>query len=219
MNFNVIIPVVNPDLCDEVITSMEYNTILPQKVIIIDNSDGRYIPESKKFPIYVFTSQTGWVNESWNLGITKVDITCDYVSILNDDIYLNSWFFQRVHETFQAYKDCGVACPYTVNNMRELGKGKRKPSITRLLKREGWAFTFKKSVLDIIPPIPDYRVKLFHGDDWFWFHSKTKGFCWYQDEGNIIYHQVGASIERNGLRSLKKIERNEWRKIMNELGG
>jgi len=220
MNFNVIVPVIQPDLCNELIRSMEFNTILPTKVIIIDNSRGPfYQPQSDKFPIYVYHSQTGYVNESWNLGITKVDITCDYVSILNDDIYLNSWFFQRVNETFKAYCTCGVACPFTVEKFEEMGKGKKKPRITRLLKREGWAMTFKKSVLDTIPPIPDYRVKIFHGDDWFWFHSKTQGNYWYRDEGNVIYHVVGASVKSEGFRSLKKKEKNEWIKIMGELGG
>jgi len=220
MKFNVIIPVVHSELCDKVIQSMEFNTIRPSKVIIIDNTkDHDYRPESKEFPIYVYRSVTGLVNESWNIGITKVDIICDYVSILNDDIFLNSWFFQRTIETFKAYKDCGVACPKTVESITEMGKGKGKQKITRMGKREGWAWTIRKDVLDKIAPIPDYRIEIFHGDDWFWYHTKTKGYFWYKDMGNIIWHKVGASVKSLNFRNRKKKERNEWRKVMAEFGG
>jgi hypothetical protein len=220
MNFNVIIPVIHSDLCDKVIQSMEFNTILPSKVIIIDNTkDQSYRPKSLYFPIYTFHSQTGYVNESWNIGISKVDIICDYVSILNDDIFLNSWFFQRVHETFLSFKDCGVACPKTVENILDMGKGKRKKRITIMKKREGWAMTIRKDVLDGIAPIPDYRIQIFHGDDWLWFFTKTRGYYWYKDQGNIIWHKVGAAIKSENMKGRKKEERNEWRKVMKELGG
>jgi len=220
MNFNVIIPVIHPDLCNSVIQSMEFNTVLPSKVIIIDNTKDRsYKPESKQFPIYTFHSQTGYVNESWNVGITKVDITCDYVSILNDDIFLNSWYFQRIIETFEAYEDCGVACPKTVTNIVEMGKGKGRRRITMMKKREGWAMTLRKDVLDKIPPIPDYRVEIFHGDDWFWYNTNTKGYHWYKDLGNVIWHKVGASVASLNFRNRKKKEHNEWRRIMKELNG
>lgn len=220
MNFNVICPVVQPDLCDNMLRSLESNSILPKRVIIIDNTDkGDYLPISHLFKIDVYYSEMGHVNESWNLGISKADIRADYVSILNDDIYLNGFFFQRVLETFKKYKNCGVACPKTLKDRNELGRGVGKQRITRMGRREGWAFTIRKELLDHIAPIPSHRITIFHGDDWFWFWTKTRGNFWYKDLGNLIWHEVGASVTSLNMRGLKKKERNEWRKVMQEIGG
>ena len=224
MNINVIIPVVQPMLCADLLRSMENNTILPQRVIIVDNTDVELWPEgyhplSDKFQIDVYKSVNGRVNESWNLGVSLVDITCDYVSILNDDVYLNRWFFQRVLETFDLYKDCGVACPAAVNFMEEFRKGKGKRRIKKMGKREGCAFTIKKKYLDAIAPIPTHMIETFHGDDWYWYWTNMKGQKWYQDLGNIIFHHVGSSVLPLGFRAMKKKERNEWEKVMEELGG
>ena len=221
MNFNVIIPVVHSDLCDDLLRSITHNTIHPKRVIIIDNTDRLdYEPISDHFPIDVHYSEKGHVNESWNLGISKVDIRCDYVSILNDDIFLNKYFFQRIFETFKKRKDCGVACPRTVTEIDDLGgKGVGRQDIKHMKKREGWAYTIKKEVLDHIAPIPSHRITIFHGDDWFWFWTKTRGHYWFKDHGNLIWHKVGASVVSLNMRGLKKTERNEWRKVMQELGG
>jgi len=219
-NFNVIIPVVYPALCADLLRSMEANTLLPKRVIVIDNTEHRdYQPTSTKFQIDTYHSVTGKVNESWNLGVSVVDIGADYVSILNDDIVLNEWFFQRVIETFKSKFHCSVACPLSVNSLEEMGKGKRKRHIKKMGKREGFAFTFKKEYLDKIAPIPIHRIETFHGDDWYWYWTNVRGLFWYQDLGNIIFHHVGSSVLALGYRKMKKTERNEWIKIMKELGG
>jgi hypothetical protein len=219
MNINVVIPVVQPMLCNELITSMENNTVLPQRVIIIDNTELGYCSTSDKFQIDSYRSVSGRVNESWNLGVSLVDIQCDYVSILNDDILLNRWFFQRVLETFESRPHCGVACPFIVGSMAEFGNGERERRIKKMGKREGCAFTIKKEYLDAIAPIPIHRVETFHGDDWYWYWTVIRGQFWYQDLGNVIFHHVGSSVLPMGFRSTKKKERNEWQEIMRELGG
>ena len=220
MNINVVIPVVQSHLCDDLLKSMERNTVLPQRVIIIDNTlHGDYCIPPMKFRIDVYHSVRGRVNESWNLGVSLVDITCDYVSILNDDIYLNDWFFQRVLETFKSSSDCGVACPLPVRSMKEFGKGKAKRRIKRMGKREGFAFTIKKVYLDAIAPIPTHRIETFHGDDWYWYWTNTSGHLWYRDLGNIVFHHVGSSVLPLGFRKVKKKERNEWKRIMDDLDG
>jgi hypothetical protein len=66
-------------------------------------------------------------------------------------------------------------------------------------KREGWAFSFQFSLLKAIPPIPDDLIT-FCGDDWFWMHTHMKGFRWYKDTGNVVYHKVGAAVKKLGVR-------------------
>ena len=84
-------------------------------------------------------------------------------------------------------------------------------------RREGPAMTFKKSVLDTLPPIPHERIATFYGDDWFWRHCYKRGFPWFRDLGNVVFHHVGSSILKLGFRAHKKKEWNEWQKIKAEL--
>ena len=124
--FEVIIPVINIDLLINLLESIEKNTLQPQRIIIINNSSlftdeffetiNRKILYALSSKISVYYSQTSLVNESLNLGITKLSNDCDYVSFLNDDVVLTDCFFQRNFELFQN-KKCGVACPRIVHSM------------------------------------------------------------------------------------------------------
>lgn len=220
--FEVIIPVINVDLLLNLIESIAINTLLPQKVIIINNTDltseqvvGQ-MPEGiySKLNIYMYYSQTGLVNESLNLGIIKLSNDCEYVSFLNDDIVLTDCFFQRNLEVFQN-KRCGVACPRIVHSMDELQKG--KVNVEMMNRREGCAFSIRKELLDKIPPFPDDRIATFHFDDWYWFYLiKEYNMLWFKDIGNVVYHKVGASVDKLGFKKHKGKERNEFNLIGHE---
>lgn len=214
--FEVIIPVVNPDMMGELLKSISANTLLPKRVIIIDNTKlpleeiFKYIPNNGII-VEVYYSKTSFVNESLNLGITKLSKDCDYVSFLNDDVVLTNCFFQRNLEVFQN-KECGVACPRTVHSMNELNKGRVNVGIMK--KREGWAMSIRKDLLDKIPPFPADRIATFHFDDWYWFYLiKEHNLFWFKDRGNVIYHHVGSSIAKLGFKKHKKKERNEFNLI------
>ena len=219
--FEVIIPVVNVRLMQKLIDSIHENTLLPERIIIIDNTKfGKdvifdFIPNNHVVK-EVFYSETGLVNESLNLGIKHLSKDCEFVAILNDDIVLLPCFFQRNLEMFIRDEKCGVVVPRTVHSMDEMIKGKVQPQMLR--KREGWAMTIRKKLLDDIPPIPCDRIATFHGDDWIWYHTVPNGYYWFKDVGNVIYHQVGASIARLGFKRHKRPEKNEFRKIALEKG-
>ncbi len=222
--FEVIIPVVNPGLANTLIKNMEENTLLPQRIIIINNTEQIYMPRSNKFLIEIYHTGKGGgkvvigtVNESLNLGISKTT-NCDYVSIFNDDIQIGPWFFERIVRVFKEAQKCSAACPYTIIDPKE-GPLKEGPfSIQQLKKRQGWCVTFRKEVLDKVPKIPDDRIQTFHGDDWFWlWTTKHIKMAWYIDMGNMIYHMIGQSILKLGKRKHKRREKNEWNKIMREL--
>ena len=159
--FEVIVPVINVDLMVKMFESIAANTLLPKRIIVINNTGNKNWPNNLDFEanIYVYYSKTGLVNESINLGITKLSDDCDYVSVLNDDIVLTDCFFQRNLELFQNEK-CGVACPRTVHSMDGLKKGRVIQEVMN--KREGWALSIKKSLLDKIPPFPADRIATFH---------------------------------------------------------
>lgn len=222
--FEVIVPVVNLDLLGELLKSIYKNTLLPKKVILIDNSKKPmseifdYIPNNGII-FEVYYSQTGFVNESINLGITKLSEKCEYVSVLNDDIILGTRFFKRNAALFQE-ASCAVACPYTVDSLGEMGDLQYNPKIMN--RREGWAVTISKRVLDKIPLFPSDRIAIFHWDDWIWFYVKEQKMFWWKDMGNVIYHAIGSSVDRLGFKldpvHGKKAERNKFEEIVREHG-
>lgn len=218
--FEVVIPVVNPELADIVIKNMEENALLPKRVIIIDNSKQWYMPNSRKFPIHMYRSQTGTVNESLNLGISKVSKDCDYVSLLNDDIQIGPWFFDRIARVFREAAACSAVCPHTILGACAPVLKEGSFFFEQMKKKEGWAVTFNKHILVKVPVIPDTRIKTFHGDDWLWLWTRGRiGMTWYKDLGNPIWHMVGQSTLKLGKRKHKLKERNEYKKIMGEIFG
>jgi len=214
----VVIPLVNLDYGYDLMGDLEKNSLRPSRVVVIDNSPD-YIPfsyQTKNFKLQVIKPTTPLgVNSSWNLGISKVSKKAEFVSILNDDIRLGPWFFQRVWETFHKCPRCGVACPNTQSNIKYLKKGRINYSV--MMREEGWAFTIRKRLLNNIPPIPADRIKTFYGDNWFYYWSVNHNMYWYKDIGNNIYHIGGASVLRLDKRKDKKKEYWEWNKIKEEI--
>jgi len=215
MNIDVIIAVVNKALAYQLLKSVEVNTLLPRRLIIVDNSSGEPFGfKTDKFDVSLYKSKSGRLNESWEIARSVLTKDSDYVSFLNDDIIIGDWFFQRVYETFQSYSSCGVACPRTCQFIHEVRKG--KVNYHQMKRRDACAFTIRKGLLDKIPPVPYKHLTTFHGDDWFWFHTRKLGYSWMLDLGNPIYHFVGVSILKLGLRRLKAKERNAWLGIFKE---
>ena len=216
LKFQVIIPVVNPGLADVLIEETEKNTLLPERVIIIDNSYCDYKPYSDKFPIYIYHSISGTVNESINLGISKTH-DCDYVSIFNDDIQIAPWFFFRTHLIFKDIPICSVACPNTIVDPKQLPLKESPSQFVQMKKRAGWCVSFRKEILDKVPPIPDTRIRTFYGDDWLWYWTTVFiGKKWFMDMGNMIYHMIGQSTLKLGKRKSKERELLAWREIRKE---
>lgn len=224
--FEVIIPVINVDLLIKLLKSIRINTLQPQHIIIINNSGlstgeffetiDKEIPYNLSSRIVVYYSETTLVNESLNLGITKLSSDCEYVSFLNDDVILTDCFFQRNFELFQN-KECGIACPFIVHSMDELKKG--RVNVEMMNRREGCAFSIRKNLLDKIPPFPAERIATFHFDDWYWFYPlREYGLFWFKDRGNVVYHKIGASVAKLGFKKHKGRERNEFNKIGQEKG-
>ena len=188
---------------------------------MIDNSDNGYWHRIAQYGKVLFDGyrpeKRMSCNESWNYGISKLDDDCDLVSILNDDILLNRYFFEKVVFTFKRFKYAGVVCPFTVNDRRDMQYFTKNGSIfQKMTKREGWAFTIKKSLLDQIPPIPA-QLKTFCGDDWFWHYTHKKGLFWYKHIGNCIFHHVGAAVRKLGVRKNMNAEKRIFRGIIRGL--
>lgn len=207
----LIVPIIVPHLFQGFLKSVEENKILPQRILLIDNTAKGIRPKSSKVEIVRLKSKTGMVNESWNLGIEKISKDCDAVGIYNDDIVLNPFFFTRIIETLKWSEMCGVACPSTV----KIGQSLKRGRVNRIVmeEREGWCFTIKKPLLDLIPPIPDTIFQTFWGDNWFWNKTQERGYFWGKDLGNPIWHYKGVSVLATGKRKRKLPEWQAWQKL------
>ena len=219
--FQIIIPVVNIDLFNILFNNILENTILPTKIIIINNSsDSLAVPSRGEVEFRIITPPTPLpVNTSWNLGISHLS-KCDFVSILNDDIEIPRTFFERIANGFKKISKAGVICPCTVTDKRQINNFLLVDVYDKMKKKEGWAFTIRKEILDTIPPIHS-ELKMFFGDDWFWWHvfRGGSGCIWYKDHGTIIYHAVGTALRKLDYRERnlqKKRERTIWYALKTE---
>ena len=220
MKIEVVIPVVQYELAMDLLKQIQGNTLAPNRVIIVDNTDRPHFWfDSFRFPTDRYYSKTGRLNESWEVARSKLSPDCDYVTFLNDDIIIGDWFFQRVIETFEANPKYGIVCPNTVDHPDKVRKGKVHYVKGSERKLEGWAFTIRKDILDTILPLPWERISTFCGDTFIWDHVKRMGFNWGKDLGNTIYHYVGQSVLKFGYRKLKRPDRNEYEKIKQEVWG
>jgi len=210
-DFKVVIPVINFDYVDALLQGISRNTLLPKRVIIINNSktisNNPYsIINIYGLKLYVITPPFPLnVNPSWNLGILKTS-DCDFVSILNDDIEIPETFFENVANAFDKYSDCGVVCPDTVISKEDFNSRIPVGEVLKMKKKEGWAWTIRRELVDIIPPIHN-DLQLFYGDDWYWWHTWKRGKVWIKIMNTIIYHTVGASVSK-----ISKIDRNIQKK-------
>ncbi|MBW1998576.1 MAG: glycosyltransferase family 2 protein [Deltaproteobacteria bacterium] len=205
--FSAVVPVVNRKMANRLFASIDDNLYGPEKVIVIDNTRGHKRLEMKASfsnVLMLKPSEPLPVNPSWEIGI-RLSGDVNFVSILNDDVILGPGFFEWVACVFERYADAGAVCPHTLTpENSEIPE----PGIHRMKRKEGWAFTMRKALLDQIPPIPE-GCRYFFGDNWFWWFTYRKfNMLWYKDTGNVIWHEVGASVRKiDGYRRIKEKEK------------
>lgn len=227
--FEIIIPVtVKHDVARDLLDNLVYNSDFINRIIIIDNSEkGHPFLVFKEYPFQLDIYSEGFrrsCNESWNYGITKLSFDCEYVTILNDDLAIGPWFLSRILNIFQNYPKAGAACPETIQDEQWVKKDKYlndvplSANVVRMKKREGGAFTIRKTILDVIPPIPN-KLKAFYGDDWFWRWTYKLGFIWMKDDSNKVYHLGGMTNKALGIEhSLYLSEKKIWFDVIEEYG-
>jgi len=208
MKCQVVIPTININLLDCLLQSIAGNTLIPNHVIIINNLPDQSVVSTYGLSTTIITPRSPLsVNPSWNLGISQTT-NCDFVSILNDDILLPNKFFENLAGVFKVKTDAGVVCPWTVINMKEFKTKKGVNNIIKMKRKEGWAWTIRKDLVDEIPPIHS-NLQLFYGDDWFWWHTYKRKRTWVKDLNTIIYHAVGASCSKISILERTKQVRDE----------
>ena len=221
---SVIIPVLNQcQLTKDLFKNIRENTVKPDEIILIDNGS---IDETSKLKdeffdlnIYYFHFKSNMgVNKSWNFGIdhSKNKI----ISILNNDIIINKFFFQNILKTMEN-KSTGICVPETVQEKSKVFESTENFFLKPLKKREGWAFTIKKEIIYKYGYIPE-ELDRTHGDDYLFYCAKKQKYEIFKMMGNFIYHYgstttVNEIINKGLPYPQLNNEREKWIKIKKQL--
>lgn len=214
----VVIPTLNQNNYTEILlNSIIENTIKPEKIFLIN--DGGNVKESegivkkyKDLNIELLSHLvTMGVNYSWNEGVRSS--TTDIISVFNNDIILNKYFFEILIDCYNNY-DWGIICPETVSNIKSISNIKNEIILKEMSKREGWCWSVRSSFIKNIPPIPSF-LRNYCGDDYIFHQSRLSKKPTLKMINNHIYHYgsgtVGVTKECNGLREKEKILWNNYK--------
>ena len=192
---SVVIPVFNNiNITEALFSNISENIIKPTEIIIVDDcGTDDYKGLVKKYSElnvrYIRNDTNIGVNASWNKGIENSIYTI--ISILNNDILINKYFFKKIVETM-ADETIGLCVPNTIRH-KSFNDIDDKPDLTELEQREGWAFTIRKEIISTYGYIPN-RIKYFYGDDYLFLSSKKMNYKNVKITNNTIFHYGGATI-------------------------
>jgi GT2 family glycosyltransferase len=211
VNVAVVIPTMMRAWKTRTLELLEEGTLHPSEVIVINNSSESFDDADRIWPFPVRVLSKGYniyINPAWMWALKEMHADVNVVCFLSDDVVFKPNFLERVCYSLFYQPDAGCICPRTLETMADFRHYRPEAGLQNMRKREGWAYTMRKELLDKIPPIPE-ELKLFFGDDFFFFHTKQLGFRWYRDMGTVVLHARGASINTFKFNS-KKILAEEY---------
>jgi GT2 family glycosyltransferase len=218
---SVVIPVLdNHSYTRDLLTDISMNVVKPDEIIIIDNGskdsyeDMIRILRNPSINYTRFNENRG-VNTAWNLGIMLAKNPL--ITILNNDVLLNNYFFKKVLQTMQD-PFIGICVPNNLKHAKfyDVDEDVR---IKDLEKREGWAFTIRKEIVTKCGYIPD-KLKIFCGDDFLFDSSKRIGFRNVKMINNYIFHYGSVTVRQYDMdRSILKSEKICWEQIKKGIDG
>jgi GT2 family glycosyltransferase len=222
-----VIPTMDVESAVLLVNQILNDSPIPDKIFIINNTEKCYesseFLEDKRFIILNQLSNIG-VNPSLNKAMDLAEEMGANLSFLNDDICIANYFFLRICNIMDHYKDTGILCPSTTHDMgfflahskfmsQTEFKFHAPYSIVPLLHREGWAVTLSIDLIRRMPRIPE-EMKTFCGDDWVFEHAEKFGFGIIKDLNNIIYHKVGSTLKKHPeIRDTLLEEKREFNRI------
>lgn len=213
----VVMPVTQLDLATALMKDMDTNTVRPWKAVILDDSDNGFDPPPVSFEVeYVRNKKWCGVNPLWNKGVLMAD-GADYVTVINDDMTIHDLFFEMMLRGMDWSKKAAVVCPQLSTSIREVSGSRNGIEVAWMSKREGGAFTFRKEVLDRIPPIPE-ELAVFFGDDWYFAWTQKWQLGWLKIMNSQIFHHGGKGVRQRDLRKRLTAERIAFSRLAAQNG-
>jgi hypothetical protein len=218
----VIIPVVQQDLFDNLLICIAKNTLLPNHIIIINNSGSPIIISQPKLAQVHITildqDKPLGVNASWRLGFRHA-AEYNLVSVLNDDLLISYDFFAKIRNASNQHPNASVFCPQTVKDPKTLldQMDKGDAVCEPMNRREGWAFTIRGECLRGMPVIPG-KLTTFCGDDWiFLWTSQIRRRPWMKVKNALAFHYGGVSLPNHKANGLLQTEKMIYQQLVSDL--
>lgn len=217
----LVVPVYNQlKITDKFLYFVSLNTVLPKKIILIDDNSSEnfsdLVKKYNKLPIeHIRHSKNEGVNYSWNEGMRLSETP--YISVFNNDIIINKFFFKKIIETFELNDRFGIVCGNTVRKPKFVGLTTNDPPITQQMKkREGWAFTIKKELVKQIPPIPN-NLKIYCGDDYIFLYCALLNYVPIKILNSYLFHYGSLTVSELRPRGTRLIEKNIWSELKEKI--
>jgi hypothetical protein len=227
LSVDVVMPLDNRHrLTRGVLEDIANNTVIPEHVFLIDNSGSPETEQvcvemAKRLPIvYLKQDRNIGVNASWNLGISLV--TADIVSILNNDLALCSFFFEKTLSVFEQYPNVGLVVPETQWSSKRVREAKG-PNRTRVHAmphgQQGFAITARWELVTG-QPIPS-ELTTFCGENWLYGLVRKAGQECVKCPDIPVCHLPGGISSRARTnakdRTLMRSEIAMWRNVEKRL--
>lgn len=215
----MVLPVTQLDLAEKLLRDLDANTVRPAFAVILDDSDEGFSVPPLGFDVELIrqTERIG-VNALWNLGISKMPEEIGYVLVINDDMTIPNVLIEMILGTFDQCERAGAVHPVMVDarlasSPEVVHTSGGAPKYHRIYRQYGGAFTFRKEVLDQIPPIPR-ELFMYYGDNWLFDWTHKLGYIWALIENCIIYHHGSLGAKQRGLKRFLKIEKGIYKQLV-----
>ncbi len=226
MTISFVIPSMRPIMVRRVLHDLNNQTLLPTRVILVDNSTQYFSNTKYLYDLVVERpSKNLGTNPVWNIALRLEDTYC---GILGDDYRLEPTMVEKMVYGLNIKYD-GVEAGAVVPEI--IQQEKRRPIKTKNIRLEHLrglllgtgkgkcsAVLMKREVANAVPLIPDH-YNIFFGDNWIGHHIIHKlGLAFVQLYPCFIYHipgvnNVSASLNYKGV---LKHERGFWNKFVRE---
>lgn len=211
MSIVFIMPVMRPDAGLIVLDHLNRQTVLIDKIIVVDNGRNFKVDEDAyQFKVEVIrpTRNMG-TNWAWNKAF---DIDSDIVGLVGDDYELHTDVIAVLKRGIEIFPTA-VCVSSTIYRTKPMRTTSLKEINYRKVPGKGHIgiVLFKKCFLDCIPKIP-VKLRVFYGDNWFGFWADQLGVDILELSCSIYHAHRNDLSEKLDYESLIKKERAVWNK-------
>ena len=222
MSIAFVIPSMRPNRVKRVLHDLDNQTVVPNRVVLVDNSTRFVTDRSYKFKLEIVChGKNIGTNPVWNMALRFKENFC---GILGDDYRLEATLIEKLRYGLLLRCDgvrTGATVPEIVQT-KKFGRVIKQPFVSldniypiRLGRTKGFcsAVLMTREVAHAIPLIPKC-FKIFFGDNWIGYHiTHTLKLGFIQIKPCFVYHTPGpdnVSVSLN-YKEVLLHERGFWK--------
>jgi len=211
-------PVMRPNSARKVLNQLSRQTVLIDKISIINNSGIFTIDKEYPFKVDIFNfkNNTG-VNFTWNLLFNS---EADFIGLIGDDYIIENSLVEILSRALVEIPQAGAVTATIFRNKKIIPRIGNKIKFGEVVGRNHFgASLFKKCTLDCLPKIPE-ELFIFYGDHWFSYWLKKIGFPLLEVNVGVSHYDKTDLKEKCNYKRVLRTERNiwnQWKKLEIEL--